>query len=277
MVLSTALSWHLMRPLNDPLSSCDSSSNRCPATHNPACIDQRSVDLYFDDESGDWIGRYVTEAAFTARLQIIAPVVLESVRASRHGRVLDFGGGAGVFSAVASGAASMVLTLDRSFKMLDAARVAKYALADLVSAVGGTHKPERVFQVAGDIRVLPRSADGFFDVVMAISVLEYIDDVETAFAHLARLLDRGGVMILQVPNPRSPWRWARSVSQRLGRPATYAALRPHGNRPPWRRAIDNNDLVLTAVQRVPQGLTRPRKWFNPNLLVILRRLETERR
>ena len=68
----------------------------------------------------------------------------------------------------------------------------------------------------GDLRVarleaLP-FADGSFDAVAALGVLEYVDDLAAVLAELARVLRPRGRAVLALPNPRSLYgRWRRHV------------------------------------------------------------------
>jgi 2-polyprenyl-3-methyl-5-hydroxy-6-metoxy-1,4-benzoquinol methylase len=239
-----------------------------------------SVDQYFDKEAAIWIRRYAEEPAFQTRLATIGPVVIRATRESEGTRVLDFGGGAGVFSAVASTHATMVLTLDRSREMLRAAPKHPEELSRLAVSVGGDYRPDRVHRVAGDLATFGDHAKGVFDLVMSISVLEYIDDVPAIIRNFAWLLRPGGRMILQVPNRRSPYRYIRvalSRAERIGRvvglvrqqsDGGYMAVRPHGDRVPWRFALTAAGMSIVDVERVAIGSKGPFRWFHPNLLVV---------
>lgn len=55
------------------------------------------------------------------------------------------------------------------------------------------------FRVRGDISRLP-FADGSFDMVTANMVVEHLDDPETQFREVARVLRPGGVFIFHTPN-----------------------------------------------------------------------------
>jgi len=54
--------------------------------------------------------------------------------------------------------------------------------------------------------------DGFFDVVTAMGVVEYIEDDARAVAEMARVTRPGGIVIVTLPNAWSPFRiWQRTV------------------------------------------------------------------
>ena len=56
----------------------------------------------------------------------------------------------------------------------------------------------------GDLRALPL-APAVFDVVLALDVLEHLDDDATALAEAARLLKPGGTLVVTVPALPSLW------------------------------------------------------------------------
>ena len=69
-------------------------------------------------------------------------------------------------------------------------------LAHLRSRFGG--RPNVTFQIL-DLDHPPYQVDGAVDTIVCLNVLEHIADDEAALAGLARLLPRGGRLILQVP------------------------------------------------------------------------------
>ncbi|MBE1499034.1 ubiquinone/menaquinone biosynthesis C-methylase UbiE [Amycolatopsis lexingtonensis] len=78
---------------------------------------------------------------------------------------------------------------DRSAAMVDAARRRAGKGAD--------------FSV-GDIREMP-FADGAFDIALAMGVLEYVD-IGPALHEIARVVRPGGLVVVTMLNPRSPYR-----------------------------------------------------------------------
>lgn len=102
------------------------------------------------------------------------------------GQVLDVGCGTGRFGMLARDAGADVTGLDRSLGM---ARVA-------------TDRLDRV--VVGDAARLPFT-DGAFDVTLAVTVLEFVDDPSSVVAEMARTTTAGGLIVVATLDPRSPW------------------------------------------------------------------------
>lgn len=65
----------------------------------------------------------------------------------------------------------------------------------------------------GEVERLPYR-DGCFDIVLALGVLEYVVDLESAFAELARVAKPGGKVVVSMLNHESwYWLWFRHVYQ----------------------------------------------------------------
>jgi len=65
-------------------------------------------------------------------------------------------------------------------------------------------KTEGGFATEGEIASLP-FADGQFDLVCAFDVIEHIDDDQSGFRELSRVLKRGGRLVLSVPMHAALW------------------------------------------------------------------------
>ncbi|MBF0425840.1 MAG: methyltransferase domain-containing protein [Magnetococcales bacterium] len=100
-----------------------------------------------------------------------------------HGRLLDVGAGRGVLArALGTSSHLRIIGLDRAF-----------------TALGSGPRPV----VQGDCGRMP-FADGSFDILTAVLLLEHLpDDGEAFMAEAARLLVPGGRLCLVVPNARS--------------------------------------------------------------------------
>lgn len=126
-------------------------------------------------------------------------------------RVVDVGGGTGVWAVPLAQAGCEVVVVDPSPNSLAALarRAAEAGVADRVSGVQGDVDsllgPDPHHSVAG------RGAD----LVLAHGVLEVVDDVPTALRALAGLLDPGGVLSVLVAC-RAGTALQRAVSGRLG-------------------------------------------------------------
>ena len=113
--------------------------------------------------------------------------ILRSLQLPAHARLIDVGCGTGGASLVLSRYGDAV-ALDRS---ADALRL-------------GGHRPYRHRVVAAVDQPLP-FADGSFDVVCALDILEHLDDDRAAAAELRRICKPGGVVIAFVPAFRLLW------------------------------------------------------------------------
>lgn len=98
------------------------------------------------------------------------------------GDVLDVGSGDGVIAQLLAPRASRYVCLDRSARVIDAAR------ARLAHAAN-------VEFVCADMQALPL-ADGSFDQVLSFSVLTYADDPQGCLAEWFRVLRPGGSLVL---------------------------------------------------------------------------------
>ncbi len=232
---------------------------------------------HFDERAATWADRYRTHPSFRARLAVVGSAVDDELAARPGARVLDYGGGPGLFAELAAQRAVDVVCIDRSPAMVAWGEAHRAALTALLADAGFHGEPGTVTRLAGDERAIPTA--GTFDVVLAIAVLEYVDDPLGAVAALATTLRPGGVILATVPDPRSPVRWAQAVAGpvtaalrgRSGRIAdqSFAALRPHDDRVPWRRAAEGAGLDVTRTIPVPLGEHGMRARLHPSTLVRL--------
>lgn len=126
--------------------------------------------------------------------------ILELV-AGRRGRLLDAGCGTGQMLGLLRDVAGdrFALTgLDRSAAAIDIAR-------GTVGADGGAQL------VVGRIEELPFPTASF-DVALAMGSLEYVADLDRSLGELARVTAPGGLVVVTMQNPLSPYRaWERAV------------------------------------------------------------------
>ncbi len=246
------------------------------------------TDRFFADVADTWVARYATRPSFQERLRVVAGIVGPILARAGEPAVFDYGGGPGVFSLLCAGRARHVVNLDRSVEMLRAGAHGHAALSTVVRPFvpGGPppgRRPGHVHYVAGTLDVLAPSADGRFDLVLAIAVLEYLDDPAWAVARLARLLKPGGSLLLTVPREQS---WLRRVERLLGpvsgtlgaltgarrlNDRSYSRLRPHGDRVDWEPAIRVADLRVRQTFPLAIGPAGLRSRVTPNEAVVLRR------
>ena len=132
------------------------------------------------DESGILYGLGVL--LDPVRVPFITDLLRTQLGTGTH-RVLDLGAGGGLLSETLAAKGLSVVALDPSVASLHAGM----AHGTAASLVGGTG--ER----------LP-FADGSFDAVLCMEVLEHVDDPGTVVGEAARVLRRGGVFIFSGPN-----------------------------------------------------------------------------
>lgn len=116
-------------------------------------------------------------------------------RPSDH--TLDVGTGTGHFALDLARLGSAVIGLDLSGPMLSVARA----------------KGSRAHLLRGDAAALPLR-DGRFDLVLSVTLLEFVADPEQSLGEMWRMVPPGGRMVIAVLNALSPWAWARRRSSR---------------------------------------------------------------
>lgn len=135
--------------------------------------------LLYDDEAAARLeAMYATPEADAQR-----DAIRELLGVRPGEAVLDIGVGPGMLASEMAAIGAKVVGVDVSDAML--------ALARRRFAFDGV----AVELVVGDCTALP-FADGSFDVVVAIQVLEYVDDVGAALREAARILRRGGRLLI---------------------------------------------------------------------------------
>ena len=102
-------------------------------------------------------------------------------------RTLDLGSGTGRLTAELVDDGALPVAVDRDPSMLTVA--SRRSLGPRVLA---------------DARALP-FADGTFDIAFAVTVCEFVDNVDAVFSELARVTRRGGRFVVGSLNPQSPW------------------------------------------------------------------------
>jgi ubiquinone/menaquinone biosynthesis C-methylase UbiE len=207
--------------------------------------------------------------------------ILELV-AGRRGRLLDAGCGTGQMLGLLRDAAGdrFALTgLDRSAAAIELAR-------ETVGADGAE-------LVVGRIEELPFPAASF-DVVLAMGSLEYVADLDRSLAELARVSAPGGLVVLTMQNPRSPYRaWERAVwtpvqrrrgietspvLRRVPLQRLRGSLQSHGLRPTTVLHYNFNVCMSPIDSRAPQlarGIQRvlaartpaPLRWIAADYIV----------
>jgi ubiquinone/menaquinone biosynthesis C-methylase UbiE len=143
------------------------------------------ADAYYES----YVGRDSRRAfVFQRRREI----VLGLLKAD-SGKVLDIGSGPAVYTAQLLDRGNEVWTVDISEKMVQMAEEMMKAHPRFQQA----H-----FQV-GDVENLEFN-DKFFDSILCVGVIEYLDKPDRALREMARLLKPGGEVVITGPNRKSP-------------------------------------------------------------------------
>jgi ubiquinone/menaquinone biosynthesis C-methylase UbiE len=177
------------------------------------------MEVVLPSRYAEWRKTFLGEA--TERIE--RDRILEMAGPLEGRRVLDVGCGDGTYLLAAAEAGAEATGVDASREALEAAR--------------GRAK-ERGLQVTlerGDARSLP-FADGTFDVVLAVTVLCFIEDAALALREMHRVLRPGGRIVLGELGRWSSW----ALSRRL-RSFFPGSL--------WRRARFRSGLELSKVLR----------------------------
>ena len=155
----------------------------------------------FDQKSKEYSKKYSgasgTAYSFITRRQRVYELLDES----KGGKVLDIGCGPGVMVENLTGRGFEVFGVDISSEMI---RQAKERYGNLKNCHFSVQKVEDL-----------NFPDSYFDVIICMGVVEYIEDDEAAISRMARILKPNGVLIVTLPNRLSPYRlWARIVLNR---------------------------------------------------------------
>ncbi len=149
------------------------------------------VKKYFDNQSLDYQKAYERDEGDPIRTHIFNErkrIVLGLID-RQGGRLLDIGCGPGVMTKELLDKGFLVYNTDISPSMIERAR----------QALNGHERKDRVFFKVCDIEHLDFE-DSYFDVVLCIGVIEYLQDYHGAIEIISRILKKGGMAIISVPN-----------------------------------------------------------------------------
>jgi ubiquinone/menaquinone biosynthesis C-methylase UbiE len=180
----------------------------------PGSPDSSAVRAYFDTAAPEYVRERGRQYSFLSQKRL----VLEMLEGER-GRLLDLGCGPAVMEESLVARGFSVWGVDASPAMIEHGRE-RMAAADL---------QDRCSLALGDITRLG-GADGFYDAVIGMGVLEYLSDYSPALREMHRVLRSGGVAVLTVPNRVSPYHAANRAFHHLRALA--------GRRPPERLTVN---------------------------------------
>lgn len=138
-----------------------------------------------------------------------AEVLLDLLRPGPREIILDAGCGTGVFTLDILSSGSHVIGLDISLPMLRRA--------------GEKLRGCRFEMVLADLLNLPFPKN-FFDKVISITSLEFIENGKGALGELFRVTKKGGPIVVATLNSLSPWAFRRKAEAKKGHPIFREAI-----------------------------------------------------
>ena len=184
------------------------------ACRTPAAPSADGAPQFFSRTSGEFADGYRLRPEFRERFAVWS-ALLDKYAVGRDS-ALDLGCGSGIFSFYLAGKGLKVTGVDAADQMI--------ALCEKEKAAKGVVNATFVNDRIPDLRagVIPTHVS----LLISSSVLEYVEDLEGALTLIGSKLEKGGVAIISMPNPRSLHRRAERLVYRLtGRPSYYAYVR----------------------------------------------------
>ena len=158
----------------------------------------REVEDYFDSLAGSWETHYSADGSMRGRLNRFRVPLMSQVLPPAP--VLDFGCGSGDLSAFLSDAGYEVHGVDQAGGMIKRARTRFAGPLVEFSEVQNAQLP---------------FFDGQFAACVSSSVLEYVAPLGAYLRELRRVVKKGGVALVTVPNSYHPVRVVESVEKTL--------------------------------------------------------------
>ena len=143
-----------------------------------------------------------------------APALLDLLGDVRGLRILDLGCGDGSLAVELHKRGAIVTGIDRSSAMVEAARAA------------AQNQDSDIDLVAASAEAIPFPA-ARFDVVVAVTILCFVQDAAPVFAEIAWVLRPGGKLMIGELGKWSSWAAARRIRAWLGSPLWPVGPVPH--------------------------------------------------
>lgn len=224
----------------------------------------------FDTKAASWSEKYAPGGRLSGRLSALSREA-ES-RTACGDRILDVGCGSGDLALRLAAGGRSVTGCDIS--------------AEMIRRAESTDISRKVqwIRLSPRWRELPFQ-DGDFDLIVASSLLEYVDNVAAVLHECARVVRPGGVLLCTVPDVRRPIRWlewmaVRSAwmaalphvvahNPRVAAYLTYLRTSHHRHRRRWW------DEIASSAGFAPLSEVAPNSKSQPLRLLVFKRL-TER-
>jgi len=158
--------------------------------------EKEKVARFFDEISSEYRDAYSEGSRASMRTQVLQSrrEVVLNLLPHQKGRVLDIGCGPGVFARDLLEQGWEVWGVDISPKMIKG----------IIDGLERGERARRGYFLLGDIEALPLP-DRFFDAVLCIGVLEYLDGTPRALKEIARVSKPGATIVVSIPNGMSPF------------------------------------------------------------------------
>lgn len=170
---------------------------------------------------------YRRRANFKERFSVFSELIRSHSGADKH--VIDLGCGAGIFALYAAPLNAHVTGVDGSEAMIS---IGRHRVA--------AEKLGNVEFITRDITSLTSAEVTTADLIICSSVLEYLDDLHQAVAVIDSLLNRGGTLLVSMPNKSSIYR-------RLEKLAFLVCRRPRYYR--FVRHVVTADEMIALLER----------------------------
>jgi SAM-dependent methyltransferase len=147
---------------------------------------------FFDSEALAYVREREQQYSFQSQKRIVLEMLDSEARRAPGGpwkRALDLGCGPAMMEAALLERGFDVWGIDASEQMIEhgKARIAENSLRS------------RCHLAVGDVQKLP-CADGFYDAVVSMGLLEYLPDYAPALREMHRALRNGGIAVLTIPS-----------------------------------------------------------------------------
>ena len=226
---------------------------------------------YFDGYANEWDEMYTPKNAsrahdYVQRESKLLNWVETTLTSPKN--VLEFGCGAGHCAAAVSEKGHNMTALDVSSEMIEATR-RRFASRNLSATF-----------VVGQVQDLITEHSGKFDLIYALGVMDYIEELRDTFDAIAKLLAPGGRFILSFTNDKTPFRQVEMPLKRGLAQALYATTRKdkyrdvakqssrsHSLTEIERIVAEHSDLNACGVEYFSYGVRMGGAWFPPFSIV----------